>query len=140
VHQALLNATNLWQFRLDCEVPLERNVSLGKPGFRVIVGTVARNSKRIRRTLGLVFLSAALLMLLLGETALKGRLEEMVFIVYWMACFLFTFLTMIMAFLDLAALRRDTREDHRALVEQTIQEIEQAKERKARHCAAKPKK
>lgn len=80
----------------------------------------------------MIFLAAALLMLLAGETLLKGRLEGLSFIVYWLGCFLFTILTMMMAFLDLAALRRDTREDHRALLEQTVQEIEQAKERKAR--------
>lgn len=70
-------------------------------------------------------------MLVAGETFLKGRLDGLVFIVYWLVCFVLTLLTIVVAFLDLYAVRNESREDQRVLIERTVQQIEEAKRRKS---------
>ena len=69
-------------------------------------------------------LFAALVMLIGGETLLKTRLVDLGFLVYWLVCFGFTGLAILAAFLDAQAVRRRIREDHRKLLETTLQKIE----------------
>jgi hypothetical protein len=86
---------------------------------------VIRHRKR-----GMIFLIIAVLMLLLGETVLRHSLTQVPFILYWMACFVFTGLAIIFAFLDVAGVQRQAREEQRELLEKTIHEIARQKEAK----------
>jgi len=76
-----------------------------------------------RRGLGSFFLLAALGMLVAGKTLLRERLSAPAFLVFWLICLLCTCLALLVAFLDVAAIRRRTREEQRALLENTLQEI-----------------
>jgi hypothetical protein len=67
---------------------------------------------------------AALAMLILGETVLKERLTQLEFVFYWLLCFIFTGLAIILAFLDVRALQQRTRHEHRELMNTTLKEIE----------------
>jgi len=77
-----------------------------------------------RRWFGGIFLTAALLMLVCGQTILQGRLTRVPFLIYWLVCFILTGLAAIIALRDLRALSRRTREQHRDLLETTLKEIE----------------
>ena len=82
-------------------------------------GTVEKR----RRWLGVFFLLAALAMLLAGQTVLRGRLSNLGFVLYWLVCFGFTLLAMVVAWMDALAIRRDSRVEQRAFVEETLREI-----------------
>jgi hypothetical protein len=77
-----------------------------------------------RRWFGAVVLLAALLMLICGETLLKGKLGDFTFIAYWLICFGFTVLAIVVALLDARALQHRTRRQQRDLFEATLKEIE----------------
>ncbi|MCL4786018.1 MAG: hypothetical protein KJ070_04380 [Verrucomicrobia bacterium] len=81
------------------------------------------NANHRRRWFGSLCLLAAIVMLMAGEFLFKGRLSGVVFLAYWLACFLFTVLAIVAAWLDVRALRRSTREAQRALFENTLQNI-----------------
>ena len=83
-----------------------------------------------RRWFGALVLLAALGMLISGETVLKGRLGNLAFIFYWLICFGFTGLAILIAFLDVRALQRRTRQEQHDLFESTLKQIE--REAKAR--------
>ena len=51
---------------------------------------MAFNATACRRWLGILFLGGAVLMLALGQTALRDRLSALAFLLYWMVCFGFT--------------------------------------------------
>lgn len=63
-------------------------------------------------------------MLALGETVLKDRLGSVTFVVYWLVCILLTSVAILLAALDLRALRRRTRQEHQDLLRDTFEEIE----------------
>src|ERR1043166_5697766 len=68
-----------------------------------------------------------------GETALKGRLGEIAFLAYWLVCLALTGLAIFIAFLDVRALQRRTRQEHRDLLDSTLKEIEtDARRRKSK--------
>jgi peptidoglycan/LPS O-acetylase OafA/YrhL len=77
-----------------------------------------------RRWLGILVLIAALAMLIAGETVLQGRLQNVPFVLYWLLCLILTAAAIIIAFLDARALRRQTREEARDLLQSTLKEIE----------------
>ena|SRR5258707_3044696 len=78
-----------------------------------------------RRWFGAIVLFAALAMLVAGQTVLKDRLTDpQTFIAYWLVCFACTGLAIFVAFLDVRALQRRTREEQRNLVHRTLKEIE----------------
>lgn len=91
--------------------------------------------KSLRRWFGAVCLLAAIGLLIAGETALKGRLAGAGFIAYWLVCLVLTAVAAGVALLDAAVLRREQRDEHRALIEHTLQEIE--RERRTRQEAEK---
>ena len=84
-----------------------------------------------RRWFGAVVLLAAVGMLICGETVLKGKLEDLKFIVYWLVCFALTGLAIVVAFLDARALQRQTRQERRDLFDTTLKEIQS--EARTRH-------
>jgi hypothetical protein len=73
-------------------------------------------------------LIASAMMLLSGETLLRGHLGRIGFVVFWMVCFGFTMLAMLMALLDLSLVQRRAREQQRKLLEGTLGEIIHQKE------------
>ena len=77
-----------------------------------------------RRWIGAGVLTVALAMLVLGQTALKGRLGELPFLLYWLVCFLFTFLAIVIAFLDARSLQQRVREEQRELFDATLKNID----------------
>jgi membrane protein implicated in regulation of membrane protease activity len=82
------------------------------------------------RKRGMTFLIAAVVMLILGETVFRSSLSKVPFIIYWMACFVLTAMAVLFAFLDVAGVQRQAREQQRELLEKTIREIARQKEAK----------
>lgn len=85
-----------------------------------------------RRWVGGLLLLAALGLLIAGETILKGRLQGMGFLLYWLLCFVLTGATIIVAWLDACAVQRKSRQEARELVERTLCKIERDARRKSR--------
>src|SRR5438874_3925578 len=77
-----------------------------------------------RRWIGTLALTTALGMLVIGQTLLKGRLNDLAFLIYWLVCFAFTGLAMAMALLDMRAVQSRTRQEHRNLLDTTLKEIQ----------------
>ena len=77
-----------------------------------------------RRWLGVLVLIAALGMLIAGETVLQSQLQNVTFVLYWLICLILTTAAIIIAFLDARALRQQTREQARDLLQSTLKEIE----------------
>ena len=75
-------------------------------------------------------------MLVAGETVLRNSLSGIGFLAYWLVCIVFTFLAMMTAVRDLSAVRRRTREEQRALLEETLEEIARKEKAKARESEA----
>jgi hypothetical protein len=71
-------------------------------------------------------------MLICGETILKPRLAGSAYLIYWLICFVLTFVAIIVAFRDFRALRLRIRDEHRDLIEGTLDRIHSdAKEKKS---------
>jgi hypothetical protein len=83
-----------------------------------------------QRKRGMIFLIIAVVMLILGETVLRNALGKVPFLFYWMGCFIFPGLAIVFAFLDVAGVQRQAREQQRELLEKTIREIARQKEAK----------
>jgi drug/metabolite transporter (DMT)-like permease len=91
-----------------------------------------------RRSLGGIFLVAALAMLIAGQTVLQDRLGPTGFIFFWLGCFVFTGLALLVAILDFSAVRRRTRKEQLELFENTLKGIEQQKESKSQNSPGRP--
>ena len=74
-------------------------------------------------TYSLIFVAIAAVMLLLGVTVLEGRLRPQGFIIYWLVCTVFTGLTMVVALIDLRAVRRRSRQEARELAQTVLGEF-----------------
>lgn len=85
-----------------------------------------------RRWLGAIFLTAAAVMVITGETVLHSRLNPLAFAVFWLVCLAFTSAAIIVALRDLSAIRNRTRKEQRALFEDTLKDIARSAEKKAR--------
>ena len=84
-----------------------------------------------RRWLGAAALGMALLMLVAGETFLKGALKNFVFLAYWAVCMACTVVAMVIAFLDARATQRSVGREQRDLLDSTLRKIEgEARSRK----------
>jgi hypothetical protein len=77
-----------------------------------------------RRWIGTLVLLAALGMLVGGETVLSGKLGNLAFLLYWLVCFGFTGLAILIAILDLLALQRRIRQEQNNLFTASLKEIE----------------
>lgn len=85
------------------------------------------NTKTRRRWFGAICLLGSVVMLIAGETMLKDRLQPLVMVIYWSVCFILTGLAAGVALMDAARVRNEQRDEHRALIESTLQEIEREK-------------
>jgi hypothetical protein len=90
------------------------------------------NTKARRRWFGALCLLAAVGLLVAGETVLKGRLSPVGFLIYWSSCFLVTALAATAALLDAARVRAESRDEQRALFEETLRRIESEKRARSR--------
>jgi len=77
-------------------------------------------------------LLAALLMLIAGETVLKQSLKDSWFLIYWLVCFVFTGLAIIVAFLDVRSLGQRVRQERHQLLETTLNQIQSDARKKRR--------
>jgi hypothetical protein len=85
------------------------------------------------RRLGLLFLAAAMLMLLFGQTLLEPHLGRgLLFVFYWLICFGFTILAMLVALLDIWIVRMRARHDQEKLFKQATQPAERPESDDAR--------
>jgi hypothetical protein len=82
------------------------------------------NATARRRWFGALMLLAALAMLIAGLTFLEGRLRDIGYLIYWLVCFGFTGMAILVAYLDARELRRRTRREARELIESTVRKIE----------------
>ena len=76
-----------------------------------------------RRLVGVIFVSIAVGMLVLGQTVLRDRLQSLAYVYYWLTCTVFTFLTLIVALLDMRVVRRRARQQQNELLEKTLRGI-----------------
>ncbi len=82
------------------------------------------NAKTRRRWFGTFCLLTAIGMLAAGETVFKGRLPPLGFLLYWAGCFVVTGLAALTAFIDAACVRAESRQEQRALFEETLRKVE----------------
>jgi len=78
----------------------------------------------LRRWLGLCFLALAFGLLVWGRSVLQDKLKGVPFLIYWMACFFFTFAAIVTALLDLRATRKRARQEHEELIQRTRNELD----------------
>lgn len=90
------------------------------------------NTEIPRGKRGLPFLAAAIVMLILGETLLRHSLGPIPFVIYWMACLIFTALAILFSLRDVFGVQRQARAQQRELLEKTIGDIARQKDAKAR--------
>jgi hypothetical protein len=79
-----------------------------------------------RRWWGLFCLTLAAGLLVWGQTVLRDLLIGWWFLAYWAVCFACTASAILIALLDLRALRRRLRRSHADLVERALDQIEEA--------------
>lgn len=70
----------------------------------------------LRRRLGALFLLLAGCMLVLGFTWAEPWLRGGVFVLYWLTCFVFTGLAMLMALIDVRSIRKSARREQQELL------------------------
>ena len=91
------------------------------------------SSQARRRWFGGIVLGLALLMLILGETALKGRLNAGVFVFYWTGCFVLTLVAVFVAFKDIKDVQRNVGREQKELLEGTLSKIEREAQARRRN-------
>ena len=82
------------------------------------------DSQAKRRWVGAAVLGLALLMLVAGETVLKGVLKDFAFVGYWAVCMACTVAAIIIAFIDARAVQRSVGQQQRDLLDSTLRKIE----------------
>jgi membrane protein implicated in regulation of membrane protease activity len=85
---------------------------------------MGNSADALRRWLGAFCLAIAFGMLIWGETILKPFLTGLLFIFYWFTCFLFTCSSIVIALLDVRAVRRRVQAEQRDLIQRTLDEAE----------------
>lgn len=83
-----------------------------------------------RRMLGSVFLFIAMFQVGLGLTLLQDRLSAVGTLVYWTVCLLATFGAILCALLDALRNLGASRRERRALLENTLREIDEERVRR----------
>ena len=90
---------------------------------------MSNSADALRRWLGAFCLTVAAGMLIWGQTLLLPYLCGVGFLIYWFLCFAFTLAAIFIALLDVRALRRRSKNEQAELLQRTLDEIEQARER-----------
>jgi hypothetical protein len=102
-----------------------------KNGGGLLLYSMDQSPDSRRRWFGAICLTTATLMLALGLTVLKSQLAGEVFVYYWLGCTIFTGLTMVVALLDLRAVRLRSRQEETELVKNVLQEFAREKDETA---------
>jgi hypothetical protein len=76
------------------------------------------------RWVGGIALGGALIMLILGQTVLEGRLRALGFLTYWLVCFLLLGVAVVSALRDFRGLQHRMRQEQRSLLDATLKKIE----------------
>ena len=87
------------------------------------------SAEALRRWWGAFCLAVAAGMLIWGQTVLVPYLKGLIFIIYWFICFLFTIAAILVALIDLRAIRQRVRNEHTELIEKTLREIDESKDK-----------
>ena len=85
---------------------------------------MGNSADALRRWLGAFCLAVAFGLLVWGETVLKPILTGVLFLIYWVGCFVFTIGAIVFALLDVRAVRRRTQAERRELLERSFQDLE----------------
>jgi len=97
-----------------------------------ILSYIFIHARTIRRVLGIVFLCAAVVMIFIGKR-LGDFYSTDGLLIYWGAVFLLLFLTLVLALIDLRALRRDFRIQKKALFVSTFSDKEFRRKIREKH-------
>ena len=84
---------------------------------------MSNSADALRRWLGLFCLAVAAGLLIWGQTILKPVLDGLAFILYWGICFFFTVGAIVIAMLDMRAVRQRTRREQEELLQKTLEQI-----------------
>jgi hypothetical protein len=76
-----------------------------------------------RRWFGLLFLILATGMLIWGQTVLQPHLRGLGFLAYWLVCLGMTGMAMVVALLDVWAMRRRLRRQQHELLRRTLEDL-----------------
>lgn len=76
------------------------------------------------RWIGILFLATAVVLLALGQTVLKRRLDGIVFLGYWFLCFGCTVISMLVALLDIRTVKKTAVYRQKELFHKTVEEIQ----------------
>ena len=98
---------------------------MGHPVPDANLPLMSNSADALRRWLGLFCLAVAAGLLIWGQTILKPVLEGMAFILYWGICFFFTFGAILIAILDMRAVRQRTRKEQQELLQKTLEKIDE---------------
>lgn len=81
-----------------------------------------------RRWFGAALLGVPVLLLILGETVLEERLRQhhWLALIFWLSCFGFVFVAILVAVMDLMLVRARLRAEQRGLMKETWDKIAQS--------------
>jgi TRAP-type C4-dicarboxylate transport system permease small subunit len=82
---------------------------------------------------GVICLGVAILMVVWGQFFLPPAWPPVAQLSFWLLCFVLTLAAILIACADLFALRRRTRAERKALIEETLHDIEQEAAHPAAH-------
>ena len=89
-----------------------------------------KHSLVTRRSLGVVFLTIAAVQVFLGFSVLQGRLGVAATLLYWAVCLLATLGAILCAMVDALRNLSESRRERRFLLEQTLREIDEERNRR----------
>lgn len=98
---------------------------LGCSGPDANLPLMSNSADALRRWLGLFCLAVAAGLLIWGQTILKPVLNGLSFIFYWGICFIFTFAAIVIAMLDMRAVRQRTRREQAELIQKTLEKMDE---------------
>jgi membrane protein implicated in regulation of membrane protease activity len=83
----------------------------------------------LRRWLGAFCLAVAAGMLIWGQMVFNGHLKGIGYVLYWLVCFTFTCASIVLALLDMRAVRQRARDEQRKLIERALDQAGRPEER-----------
>jgi len=81
------------------------------------------SAEAVRRWWGAFCLAMAAGLLIWGQTVLQPYLQGGWFVLYWFFCFAFTLGAIVIALMDVRAVRRRVKAEHRELLQRAIDDL-----------------
>ena len=97
-----------------------------------IFSFIMLHGRGLRRALGLFLLGAAVIMVIVGSR-IKGHASPESMLLYWITVFLLLFLTLLVALLDIRAIRQDFKVQKKALFVTTFSDEEFRRKIREKH-------